>query len=822
MNSSDYSSESIKVLKGLEAVKKRPGMYIGDTDDGSGLHHMIYEVVDNSIDEALAGYCSNISVFLNPDGTITVEDNGRGIPVDTHKAEGVSAAQLIMTELHAGGKFDQNSYKVSGGLHGVGVSVVNALSEKLELEINRSGKVYFMDFVNGFVNSPLKEIGVSKTNNDNNPNTGTKITFLPSTDIFTNIEFNFNTIENRLRELAFLNTGVKINLIDKRSSKEKIIEFKYDGGIKEYIKFLNQSKTPIHSEPIYFSSEKNNVRVECSLQWTDSYHENTLCFTNNITQRDGGTHLAGFRGALTRSVVSYVNSKSKNNFNVSGDDAREGLTCVVSVKLPDPKFSSQTKDKLVSSEVRPVVESVCLAKLEQWMEENPSEIKKVIDKVIEASNAREAARKARELTRRKTGLESSSLPGKLADCQEKNPHESEIFIVEGDSAGGSAKQGRDRKNQAILPLKGKILNVERANPKQILTSNEIGTLITAIGAGVGNPTGNAEEDKVEGKFNLEKMRYHKIIIMTDADVDGSHIRTLLLTFFYRHMKPMIEAGRLYIAQPPLYRTKKGTSIQYLKDEEEMEDFLINEGAKNLILETPTSSNNEKQISNQELLNVINLAKKAQKYIAPLTRRLDNKKVIEQAAVIAALKPETLMDQEIAPKIAKYLALRLNTIESKVWSVEYEKNKFVIIKKERGVSQRFEINKEFLITPEAKSLNNLRKELMENFGILKNGCAGIIKNSSNKYKINGPIDLIEKVLEIGKSGIQINRYKGLGEMNPDQLWETTLDKNFRSILLVKIDEVNEANSLFETLMGDIVEGRRNFIQENSLKVANLDI
>ena len=822
MNSSNYSSESIKVLKGLEAVKKRPGMYIGDTDDGSGLHHMIYEVVDNSIDEALAGYCNNITIYLNSDGTITVEDNGRGIPVDIHKAEGVSAAQLIMTELHAGGKFDQNSYKVSGGLHGVGVSVVNALSEKLELEINRDGKVYFMDFVHGAVNKELREIGKSIFDNNNESVTGTKITFLPSSKTFTNIEFNFKTIENRLRELAFLNNGVKINLIDKRSSKEKKISFKYDGGINEYVKFLNKSKNSIHNEPIYFSSHKNNVTVECSLQWTDSYHENTLCFTNNISQRDGGTHLAGFRGALTRSVVSYVNTKSKNNINITGDDAREGLTCVISVKLPDPKFSSQTKDKLVSSEVRPVVESVSLSKIEQWMEENPNEIKKVIEKVIEASSAREAARKARELTRRKTGLESSSLPGKLADCQEKNPADSEIFIVEGDSAGGSAKQGRDRKNQAILPLRGKILNVERANPKQILSSNEIGTLITAIGAGVGNPTGNIDEDKSEGRFNLEKMRYHKIVIMTDADVDGSHIRTLLLTFFYRHMQPMIEAGRLYIAQPPLYRAKKGTSVQYLKDELELDEFLINEGCKNLILETPTSDNKIKQITGKELFNIINLAKKAQKLILPLTRRLDNKKIIEQASVIAALKPESLMDSKIGPQIGKYLELRLNTIETKIWSVKYQENKLLILKEERGVKQKFEINKEFLITPEAKSLNNLRKELMENFGILKNGCAGIIKNSSIEFNINGPLDLIDKVLEIGKSGIQVNRYKGLGEMNPEQLWETTLDKNFRSLLLVKIDEINEANSLFETLMGDVVEGRRNFIQENSLKVANLDI
>ncbi|MDC0057243.1 DNA topoisomerase (ATP-hydrolyzing) subunit B [Alphaproteobacteria bacterium] len=822
MKSSDYSSESIKVLKGLEAVRKRPGMYIGDTDDGSGLHQMIYEVVDNSIDEALAGFCTDISVLLNPDGTITVEDNGRGIPVEVHKAEGVSAAQLIMTELHAGGKFDHNSYKVSGGLHGVGVSVVNALSEKLELEINRNGNLYFMEFSHGSVKTKLKQIGKSKNIENINAVTGTKITFLPSSKIFKNIEFSFKTIENRLRELAFLNKGVRIILLDKRSSKEKIIKFKFDGGINEYIKYLNQSKNSIHSEPIYFIADKNNVNIECSIQWTESYHENTLCFTNNIAQRDGGTHLAGLRGALTRSIVNYINTKYKNNINVTGDDAREGLTCVISVKLPDPKFSSQTKDKLVSSEVRPVVESICLSKLEQWMEENPSMIKKIIDKVIEASTAREAARKARELTRRKTGLENSSLPGKLADCQEKNPEESEIFIVEGDSAGGSAKQGRDRKNQAILPLRGKILNVERANPKQILTSNEIGILIKAIGAGIGNPTGNEEADKADGKFNLKKMRYHKIIIMTDADVDGSHIRTLLLTFFYRHMKPMIDSGRLYIAQPPLYRVKKGASVQYLKDELEMDEYLINEGSKNLIFETPTSDNKLNKIVGKNLFNIINLAKKSQKLILPLTRRIDNKKVIEQASIIKALNQDNLNHPKIGLEIAKYLALRLNSIESKIWSVKYEKGKLIIRKEQRGVGQTFEINTEFLITPEAKMLNTLRNELMENFGILKNGCAGTIKNGTVEYKINGPLDLIDRVLDIGKLGIQINRYKGLGEMNPEQLWETTLDTNFRSLLLVKIDEVNEANALFETLMGDVVEGRRNFIQENSLKVVNLDI
>ena len=821
MENNNYSSESIKVLKGLEAVRKRPGMYIGDTDDGSGLHQMIYEVVDNSIDEALAGYCDQIKVLLNPDGTISIEDNGRGIPVDIHKSEGVPAAQLIMTELHAGGKFDQNSYKVSGGLHGVGVSVVNALSKKLDLEINRDGKTYFMSFENGIVKEKLKE--VSKSKNIQNSNiTGTKITFLPSEKTFSNIQFNFKTIEKRLRELAFLNTGVNIQLIDKRPAKEISNHFKYEGGIIEYVKYLNDGKNIIHNDPIFFSSNKNNVTVECSLQWTDSYHENTLCFTNNISQRDGGTHLAGFRGALTRSIVNYINKNTKNGNSVSGDDAREGLTCIISVKLPDPKFSSQTKDKLVSSEVRPVVESISLEKLEQWMEENPNEIKKVIDKVIEASNAREAARKARELTRRKTGLENSSLPGKLADCQEKNPEFSELFIVEGDSAGGSAKQGRDRKNQAILPLRGKILNVERANPRQILTSNEIGILITAIGAGVGNPSGNEQQDKNEGKFDLNKMRYHKIIIMTDADVDGSHIRTLLLTFFYRHMRPMIEAGRLFIAQPPLYRSKKGSSIQYIKDEKEMEQYLINEGSKNLIFDTISSENKQINISNQDLIKLINLSKEVQKLVQQLARRIDNKLVIEQAAVIAALKPESLQNKKVGQELAKYLELRLNTIQGKMWKVHYEENKLNIVQSKRGVNILYTIDEEFLITPEAKSLNEYRKVLMNNFGILKNGSAGILKTKDNQYTINGPLDLIETVLDIGKQGAQINRYKGLGEMNPDQLWETTLDENYRSLLLVKIDEVNEANSIFETLMGDITEGRKNFIQENSLKVANLDI
>ena len=821
MNTDTYSSESIKVLKGLEAVRKRPGMYIGDTDDGSGLHQMIYEVVDNSIDEALAGHCDKIEVHLNSNGTITVTDNGRGVPVDIHKGEGVSAAQLIMTELHAGGKFDQNSYKVSGGLHGVGVSVVNALSENLELIINRDGKIYRIIFANGDVKSELEIIGNSEKI-ENKYFTGTSITFLPSTNTFKNIDFNFSTVEKRLRELAFLNTGVNINLKDKRSSLIKELNFKYDGGINEYVQFLNKGKNTIISKPIFFNANKNNVSVECSLQWTDSYHENTLCFTNNIIQRDGGTHLAGFRGALTRSIVNYINKNAKISASVTGDDAREGLTCIISVKLPDPKFSSQTKDKLVSSEVRPVVESVSLNKLEQWIEENPTEIKKVIDKIVEASNAREAARKARELTRRKTGLENTALPGKLADCQEKNPELSELFIVEGDSAGGSAKQGRDRKNQAILPLRGKILNVERANQRQILTSNEIGVLITAIGAGVGNPTGDSDYDKSEGKFNIDKMRYHKIIIMTDADVDGSHIRTLLLTFFYRHMRPLIESGRLYIAQPPLFRSKKGNSIQYIKDESEMEKHLIEEGSKKLIYEVPKTKNEINQISNIELINLLNLCKTVQKLVERLTRRIESKLVIEQAAVIAALKADNYQDTKFGKEIANYLELRLNTIEPKLWRVNFENSFLNIIYLHRGVEKKYIINNDFLFTPEAKSLNELRKKLMENFGLLKNGCAGILKHGDVEYKINGPVGLIEKVLSIGKQGLQINRYKGLGEMNPDQLWETTLDRNYRSLLKVKLDEVDQANEIFETLMGEATEGRKNFIQENSLKVANLDI
>ena len=785
---------------------------------------MIYEVVDNSIDEALAGHCDEVVIKLNADASVTIQDNGRGIPVAIHKEEGVSAAQLIMTELHSGGKFDQNSYKVSGGLHGVGVSVVNALSDYLKLIVYRDEKEYFLEFKNGVPINKIKEVGKAPIN-ENKSLKGTKITFLPSKNIFSKINFDFKTIQHRMRELAFLNPGVKILIVDSRGSEEKTENLFFEGGIKEYVKFLDKSKNALHKGPIYFSSSKDDATLECALEWTDSYHENMLCFTNNIPQRDGGTHLAGFRGALTRNLVNYVNN-SKNKNTITGEDAREGLTCVLSIKFPDPKFSSQTKDKLVSSEIRPIVESIVSKKLDQWFEENPSEIKKIIDKVIEASSAREAARKARELTRRKGVLNLSSLPGKLADCQEKNPQNSEIFIVEGDSAGGSAKQGRDRKNQAILPLRGKILNVERARKDKMLSSTEIGTLITAVGAGVGNPTENNEINAQDNRFNIEKMRYHKIIIMTDADVDGSHIRTLLLTFFYRHMKPMIESGRLYIAQPPLFRAKKGNSIQYLKDEESLEEFLIEEGIKGLVYEQPTSTNKKiNQIAGNELKQFVNLARKVKKYIVPLGRRIENLQVIEQAAILACYKPTSLNNPEVGKELAKELSRRLKSIFvdlNKKWEVKYLDNSLIIIDETGGIKNTYKIDEDFISTPEAQSLNNLRKDLMNNFAVLKSGISGFLNSKDHKYGISGPFDLINKIIELGKKGLSINRYKGLGEMNPEQLWETTLDREARTLLQVKIEEASEADVLLSTLMGDEVEGRKIFIQEHSQKVANLDI
>ncbi len=806
LNIDEYGAESIKVLKGLDAVRKRPGMYIGDTDDGSGLHHMVYEVVDNAIDEALAGHCDSVTVSLNSDNSVTVVDNGRGIPVEMHQDEGISAAEVIMTQLHAGGKFDNNSYKVSGGLHGVGVSVVNALSEWLELKIFRESKEHFIRFENGNSVNPIEEKGSS------NGQKGTVLTFKPSTETFTKTEFVFSTLEHRLRELAFLNSGVKIVLCDKRISPEKKVEFNFDGGLKEFVNWLNKSKNPVH-ETILGKSEKEDVGVEVVLQWTDSYHESTQCFTNNIPQRDGGTHLAGFRAALTRVINSYAQSSGiakKEKVQLSGEDSREGLTAILSVKVPDPKFSSQTKDKLVSSEVRPIVENAVSEALSQWLEENPSQAKKVILKAFEAASAREAARKARELTRRKGALDIASLPGKLADCQEKDPSKSELFLVEGDSAGGSAKQGRNRKNQAILPLRGKILNVERARLDKMLSSAEIGTLITAIGAGVGN---NLE---LEESIKIEKARYHKIIIMTDADVDGSHIRTLILTFFFRHMKPLIEAGYLYIAQPPLYRAKKGSSEVYLKDDTALDDYLIQSGLKEAKLITGDGS----EIAGSDLKDAAKISLNASRNIETLDNLIGSKGVIEQATIAGLLNPEHLFNKDAAD----YLAKRMDSV-----STEYEKgwkgfindHGLLVSRVLRGVKEETIINNDIINRTEAKNLDDMAIKLQELFGNGSNKV--LLKNISGLTEvITGPISLRDAVFKIGKKGAQVSRYKGLGEMNPEQLWETTLDPDARVLLQVQVEHEEDAQEAFSSLMGEAVEERRAFIQENALKVTNLDV
>lgn len=798
----EYDSSSIKVLKGLEAVRKRPGMYIGDTDDGSGLHHMVYECLDNSIDESLAGYCDKSEVILNSDGSVSVRDNGRGIPVDIHKEEGISAAEVIMTQLHAGGKFDQNSYKVSGGLHGVGVSVVNALSEWLKLRIWRNDKEYYMEFKDGVSVSPLKEVG------DAQGKKGTEITFLPSKEVFTKTEYDFNTLQHRMRELAFLNSGVLMALVDKRHGDPKEVELHYEGGIEEFVKYLDRSKTTLQDPPINIEGEKNGITVEISMEWTDSYHETCQCFTNNIPQRDGGTHLAGFRGALTRTINSYANETGlmkKLKVSLSGDDMREGLTSVVSVKVPDPKFSSQTKDKLVSSEVRPVVESIVGEKLSEWFAEHPNDAKKIVGKVVEAATARDAARKARELTRRKGVLDISSLPGKLADCQERDPTLSEIFIVEGDSAGGSAKQGRNRKNQAILPLKGKILNVERARFDRMLSSAEIGTMITALGTGIG------KED-----FNLEKLRYHKIIIMTDADVDGSHIRTLLLTFFYRQMREVIENGYIYIAQPPLYKAKRGSSEIYLKDDSEMENYLIETGIKDAVLVT----NDDVQIAGQELKDLAYISSRARLLIEPLSKRLP-KKILEQIAISGLFRDEIIDDAQKAENTAKEIAKRLDALEEeyeKGWDSERRGDGAIIFFRTlRGVTERHIVDTSIISSGEAKALARMHESLDKNFA--QNS---LFKYKDEQDKIVGPVSLFEKIMRSGRKGIAISRYKGLGEMNPEQLWETTLDPESRSLLQVKIDDVMKADEVFSTLMGDVVEPRRDFIQENAMNVVNLDV
>jgi DNA gyrase subunit B len=805
--SQEYGAESIKVLKGLEAVRKRPGMYIGDTDDGTGLHHMIYEVVDNAIDEALAGHCDTVWVQLNGDGSATIRDNGRGIPTDMHKEEGVSAAEVIMTQLHAGGKFDQNSYKVSGGLHGVGVSVVNALSTLLKLRIWRNGKEHYMEFSGGDAIKPLEVVGDAPLTADGTPLSGTEVTFYPDAEIFTMTEFDLPTLEHRLRELAFLNSGVILTLRDERGGQPTETKLHYEGGIRAFVEYLDRNKVRQIEEAICIEGEKDGITVEVALQWNDSYHETTLCFTNNIPQRDGGTHMAGFRAALTRQINNYAQESGiakKEKVALSGDDAREGLSCVISVKVPDPKFSSQTKDKLVSSEVRPVVENIVNDKLQQWLEEHPQDARKIVTKVVEAASAREAARKARELTRRKGALDISSLPGKLADCQERDASKAELFIVEGDSAGGSAKQGRERGFQAILPLRGKILNVERARFDKMLSSQEIGTLITAMGTGIGRDD-----------FNIEKARYHKIIIMTDADVDGAHIRTLLLTFFYRQMPELIERGYLYIAQPPLYRAKRGNSVQYLKDDREMEQYLTAQGTEEAVLTLAGGQ----QLAGPDLVRVVELARKAKGFLEPLSIKLPIS-VLEQATLAGALNPALLDDDGKRLEAAETLAKHLDTLEEdydRGWHGEAPLDEIVLWRMLRGVEQRHVIDGNILRSAEARAIAGILGELRELF---EKGAEFVAKDKT--WKIHGPVDLVNAVMEYGRRGISVQRYKGLGEMNPDQLWETTLDPNVRSLLQVKVAHADEAEEVFSTLMGDVVEPRRDFIQSNALKVANLDV
>ena len=799
---SDYGADSIQVLRGLDAVRKRPGMYIGDTDDGSGLHHMVYEVVDNAIDEALAGICDRVEVTLNGDGSVSIHDNGRGIPVQTHEEEGVSAAEVIMTHLHAGGKFDQSSYKVSGGLHGVGVSVVNALSTWLELRIWRDGGEWSIRFRDGVAEAPLARVG------DWDGPTGSQVTFLASPETFTNLDYDFTKLEHRLRELAFLNSGVMLVLNDSRGVEPNIVEMHYEGGIAEFVSYLDRGKTPLIPEPISVSGEQDNISVELAMEWSDSYHETTLCFTNTIPQGDGGTHLAGFRGALTRTINAYANSSGiakKEKVSLTGEDMREGLTCVLSVMVPDPKFSSQTKDKLVSSEVRPAVESLASDRLSQWFEEHPNDAKRIVGKVVEAAAAREAARKARDLTRRKGALDISTLPGKLADCQERDPAQSEIFIVEGDSAGGSAKQGRNRKNQAILPLRGKILNVERARFDKMLSSAEIGTLIAALGTGIGR------ED-----FNIEKARYHKIIIMTDADVDGSHIRTLLLTFFFRQMPEIVERGYLYIAQPPLYRAKRGNEEVYLKDDARLEDFLLDAGLRDCVLIIQDGA----EVAGQELREVVEDALVSKRLMQPILQKLSNSMVVEQAAILGAFNPQLLESEETESQIAEAIARRLDGLSAeneRGWNAEIiEGGGFAFARTLRGVTERHAIDGALVRSGEARRLDQMAAELQHVYAR-----PAILRIKDKDHKIIGPLGLVDLVMEFGRKGMGIQRYKGLGEMNPDQLWETTLDPDVRSLLQVRIDHRDDAEEVFSTLMGDVVEPRRDFIQTNALKVVNLD-
>jgi DNA gyrase subunit B len=805
-DTAEYGADSIKVLKGLEAVRKRPGMYIGDTDDGSGLHHMVYEVVDNGIDEALAGHANFVRVRIHADNSVSVRDNGRGIPTDLHPTEGVSAAEVIMTQLHAGGKFDQNSYKVSGGLHGVGVSVVNALSDWLELRVWRNGKEHFARFENGETAESLRVVGDAAPGEK-----GTEVRFLASAKTnrpdgtFSNLEYSYKTLETRLRELAFLNSGVKIILEDNRGAELQRTELCYEGGVREFVKYLDRHKTAVMPEPIFMTGERSGIGVEVAMWWNDSYHETVLPFTNNIPQRDGGTHMAGFRGALTRTLTKYAQDSGiakREKIDFTGDDAREGLTCVLSVKVPDPKFSSQTKDKLVSSEVRPAVESLVNEKLGEWFEEHPTEARAIVGKIIEAALAREAARKARELTRRKTAMDVASLPGKLADCQEKDPALSELFLVEGDSAGGSAKQGRERKNQAVLPLRGKILNVERARFDRMLSSEQIGTLITALGTGIGRD-----------EFNLGKLRYHKIIIMTDADVDGAHIRTLLLTFFFRQMPQLIEAGHLFIAEPPLYKVMRGKSEVYLKDQGALEDYLIQQGVEGAVLRLGSGE----EISGADLARVVDEARVVRRSLMAFPTHYPTH-VLEQSAIAGALLPGRV-DAD-AQGVANEVARRLDAV-----AVEYERgwegrptqdHGLRFTRSLRGVEEIRTLDGQILRSGEARRLATHTKALQDVYGNL----ARLVRKD-REQTIHGPTELLAAILAEGEKGLTLQRYKGLGEMNPDQLWETTLDPAARVLNQVRIEDVADADDIFTKLMGDVVEPRREFIQQNALSVENLD-
>ncbi len=805
-----YGADNIKVLKGLDAVRKRPGMYIGDTDDGSGLHHMVYEVVDNAIDEIMAGFATKVLVTLNADGSCTVLDDGRGIPTDIHKEEGKSAAEVIMTQLHAGGKFneggdDANPYKVSGGLHGVGVTVVNALSSWLELRIWRSGKEHFVRFRHGEAEKPLEVVGDAPDSKR-----GTQVTFLPSTETFSKTDFDYHTLEHRLRELAFLNSGAEIVLVDSRHADEKREVMHYDGGLAAYVRYLDRSRSGLISDPIQVSGERDGIGCELALWWNDSYHENMLCFTNNIPQRDGGTHLAGFRAALTRVINKYAEESGiakKEKVSFTGDDAREGLCCVLSVKVPDPKFSSQTKDKLVSSEVKPVVENVTGETLAQWFEEHPKEAKLIVGKIVEAAAAREAARKARELTRRKGVLDMANLPGKLAECQDRNPANTEMFIVEGDSAGGSAKQARNREFQAVLPIRGKILNVERARMDKMLSSQEIGTLITALGTGIGRGE--------DGGFNLEKLRYHKIIIMTDADVDGAHIRTLLLTFFYRQMPELVERGHLYIAQPPLYKVARGKSETYLKDQKALEDYLVESGIEDAVL---VSSEGAAR-AGRDLKDIVDQARAIVRVIDEMHSRYP-RAIIEQSAIAGAFDAALLNNPAEAQRVADVVARRLDAIADeteKGWTGTYGDQGYLFRREVRGVTEVHALDKALIASLEARRLNERRELLAEVYAT-----PSVLKRKEQSVPVYGPRDLVDAIYETGRKGLSLQRYKGLGEMNPEQLRETTLDKESRTLLQVKIGDLGEADEIFSKLMGDVVEPRREFIQDNALNVVNLDV